>query len=485
MAKNKIQLLGMKIEEFENYLNPKHEVNKVDRVIIGQKARLIPTFKRLDELSLASVFLATLPLVKEFRELVIREIGITRAGQLRAYTEVSFPNFKIYEDRIVKKGPLRIDGLLVQVIGGQIRDAAFFEMKKGTQEVYPEQINAYIDLAKMVDVPKIVSISNQFVPSSTDYPIEISNNKSVSLFHFSWRYIIALGSILLTDNDLNIADPDQVLIMKEVMEFLRDPNVEAKTFDMMSKEWVDVMEGVLADSDFSRKHHSLITQAVQDWIQEEQDLALKLSDELGTMVDCNIKRCKNMMERIEREADNIAKNLRLNSEFKFPNVVSPLSVTLDLGKRRLFCEVEVKVPSVSKADLNNRSQIGKQIRFVTRQLTNSKKRNEVAFQNLESSLYLTVQAKGRKAKPCRQFKDSEELIEESLGREFDSIQISCQKQFGKLLTNRRNFITEYEGFVRTFYGVVVQFLENYKEETIKIKVESVEENKEKEPEATN
>ena len=169
--------------------------------------------------------------------------------------------------------------------------------------------------------------------------------------------------------------------------------VEAKTFDSMSKEWVEVTEGILADDDFAKRNIYAITLAVQDWIQEEQDLALKMSDELGAMVDCNIKRYKTMGERIEREKNEIVQNSRLLSEFKFPNAISPLNVTLNLKSRRLFCDIEIKVPHIAKTEINKKSQIGKQLNFVKRQLDASRQKNETAFDKIEPNLYIIVKTK--------------------------------------------------------------------------------------------
>ncbi|MFA5514238.1 MAG: hypothetical protein WDA17_04890 [Sphaerochaetaceae bacterium] len=466
MAKKMKRLLEMNIDEFEALLKPA-EKNE-HRKLFGARARLIPGYKKLDEMSLASIFLASLPMVKEFRELISKEIGMNRSGYLKAYTEVSFPEVKIYNENSPKKGPLRVDGLLLQVIGKQIRDATFFEMKMGSQEIYSEQIESYVELAKIVGVSRLVTISNQFVPSTSDFPIEVQNCKGVSLFHFSWRYIIALGSVLLTDNELNIEDPDQVLIMNEVMDFLRDPVAEAKTFDSMSKEWVEVTEGILADDNFGKRNISAITLAVQDWIQEEQDLALKMSDELGAMVDCNIRRYKTMSERIERETKEIIENYRLLSEFKFPNTISPLNVTLNLKSRRLFCDVEIKVPHIAKTEINKRSQIGKQLNFVKRQLDACRQKNESAFEKIEPNLYIIVKTKGRNVNPMGRFSDFDELIEESIGTEIISVQLSYQIQLGSIISKRKIFISEYEAHIRNFYGVVLQYLKNHQESPPKL-----------------
>ena len=160
MAKKMKRLLEMNIDEFEALLKPSKDSE--NRKIFGLKARLIPGYKKLDEMSLASVLLASLPMVKEFRELIAKEIGMSRAGYLKAYTEVSFPEVKIYNENSAKKGPLRVDGLLLQVVGKQIRDASFFEMKMGSQEIYTEQIDSYLELARIIGVPRLVTISNQF-----------------------------------------------------------------------------------------------------------------------------------------------------------------------------------------------------------------------------------------------------------------------------------------------------------------------------------
>lgn len=455
MAKKRVQLIGMRIDEFERLLDKEQKGNKEKRFVIGQKARLIPAFKKLDELSLASVFMATLPLVKEFRELVLKEIKVSRAGELKAYTEVSFPNFNVYVDGDDKKGALRVDGLLLRVASNIISDAVFFEMKKGSQKVNAEQINSYIELARQVGAKKIVSISNQFVPYPTDFPVEVTRNKNVDLYHFSWRYIIALTSILITDNDLNIADPNQVLIMKEVAHFLRNPEVGVKTFDRMSNGWINIAKYINQDAGYLKKNDDLVSQAVHDWIQEEQDLALKISDRVGHMVDCNVKQCKTMYERIKRETESLLKNKTLNSIFRFHTPVSPLNVTFDLGNRMLKAMVEVEVPEFPNVK-RKETQTRNQIKFVAEQLEKLEKDN--SFEKVKPYLHLIVQTKGHGPKPQHLYVNWDELIEESQDREINSVQISYQKNFHNEVTKNKVFISEYEKSIKEFYRIIIQHL---------------------------
>ena len=77
-----IKLEGMPISVFHEHLS------KGD--IQARKARLIPTYKVGDELALASIFLACVRMVKEFREKIFSDIKFGKAGQQYYFTEVVF-----------------------------------------------------------------------------------------------------------------------------------------------------------------------------------------------------------------------------------------------------------------------------------------------------------------------------------------------------------------------------------------------------------
>ncbi len=462
MAIKRFELIGMPINDFDEILKSNQKLENKDSVIRGTEARLIPPRNKLDELSLTSVFLSSLTMVEEFKNLFCKEIGISRVGSLKAYTEISFPEIKVFNEDNEKKGPLRVDGLLLQVVGGKIKDATLFEMKMGLQEVQKDQIFAYQNLARDLKIPRLVSISNQFVPSPTDYPIDVSRIKSVDLYHFSWRYIIALGSILLTDNELNINDPTQVKIMKEVMVFLRHRHAAVKTFDSMSRGWSNVVEGVRARKEFSRSHPDLAV-AVQDWVQEEQDLALKMSEDLGLMVDCTKKRYKTMQDRWEFEKKEIVEKGVLESNFRIKNIVSPLLVQVDLGARRVICTVEVKVPQDIKTAAGR-------LNWLKRQIEKCKLKNGKGFRAIEPSLWLNAMVKGRMANPKELYLSYEKLVDESRNCDIKSVKVSYEKDLAGRFTQSQKFIEKYEETVLSFYSIIVQNLKNWEEAPPKMSV---------------
>ena len=151
MIKKINKLVGLKKNEFDGYV----DAGKISL----SEARLIPILKTGDEMALTSIIMSSLRLVKEFKDQIFRETKLKRGGRAYYYTEVCFKD-------IDKES--RIDGLILIVISGVIKDAAFLEVKNGKNDLNHEQIMKYYKLAQSLqNVPKIITISNEFVTESS------------------------------------------------------------------------------------------------------------------------------------------------------------------------------------------------------------------------------------------------------------------------------------------------------------------------------
>ena len=159
-------------------------------------------------MALVSIFLSALRLVKEFRNQIFKTIDLSRSNHILIYTEAEFVLFD-------KK---RIDGLILVIRANKIIDAVLNEVKNKNVDINKEQIQTYVNIAKAYGIPKLLTISNQFVSFPTQSPINIKTPKYVSTYHLSWSYLLTIAHILLTDNDNNIADPDQIELIREVVE---------------------------------------------------------------------------------------------------------------------------------------------------------------------------------------------------------------------------------------------------------------------------
>ncbi len=117
MEKTLTKIIGLKKNEFDEFVkNGELQI---------REARLIPFSKPGDELALTSVILSSLRLIKEFRKMILSDAKMMVGGQIYVFTEIVFSQFP----------ELRIDGLLLIVKGGIIKDAAVFEMKNGSNDI--------------------------------------------------------------------------------------------------------------------------------------------------------------------------------------------------------------------------------------------------------------------------------------------------------------------------------------------------------------
>jgi len=203
-----------------------------DEDISLRPAKLIPLYKAGDEMALTSIFLSTLRLVREFKREFFADIKMFQGGKVHVYTEITFPGF---EDS-------RVDGLIIVVSGGTIKDAALLEMKNKNDKLNEPQILKYQQIAKQWCIPKLITVSNEFVATPTQSPLNIKSPKNVSMYHFSWLYLLTIAHLLLFKNDNNIADEDQVEIMKEVVDYCESKTSGILGFTRMKPGWKETAE---------------------------------------------------------------------------------------------------------------------------------------------------------------------------------------------------------------------------------------------------
>ena len=223
------KIIGMKKVDFDQYITEKE--------ILLRPARLIPTSKPGDEMTLTSIFLSSIRLIKEFKMLLMKPINIRISGKIYVYTEIDFKQISASE---------RIDGLLIIVRSGIIQEAVLFEMKNKNDEINKNQLMSYLHIAKEMGINNFITISNQFVVTPTQYPIDVKTPKGINLYHFSWSYILTIAHILLFDNNLNIEDVDQVEIMKEAIAYYENKISGVCGFSQMIPGWKEIVERIIS-----------------------------------------------------------------------------------------------------------------------------------------------------------------------------------------------------------------------------------------------
>ncbi|MCK4982094.1 MAG: hypothetical protein KAS17_04170 [Victivallaceae bacterium] len=254
------------------------------KIINVQDAKLIPIQKAGDEKALTSIFLSALKYIDEFRKLVFKKIDLSTSGKIHVYTEIDFkndPKKGTYVDED-KKSQIP-DGLILVEVRGKIKQAAILEMKSKNHILETKKIEGYLEIAKKYNIDRLITVSNDFVLSPAQSPLsgrksKIINKNLEKMRHLSWSYILTLARILLHDNDTNIADPDQVNIMNEVVKYFEYKDSGVLGFTKMKDGWKKSVDKIGRSKKESIKDTDTdFIEAVESWLQEERDMALILS----------------------------------------------------------------------------------------------------------------------------------------------------------------------------------------------------------------
>ncbi|WP_339671851.1 hypothetical protein [Dasania marina] len=446
------KLIGLKKADFNQLIR--------DKEISLSKPRLIPVFKLGDEMALTSVLLSAFRLIKEFKEAVFSESKIQKGGTLYVYTEVAFKDFP----------DSRIDGLLLIVKAGVIRDAAILEMKNGKDVLDKDQVERYQKIAKLYAIPKFLTISNEFVSDATQSPVVVKNIRGVDMYHFSWTYLLTIAHILLFKKDVSIEDEDQVEIMREVVNYLEHDKSGVVGVNQMSASWVGVVEKINAGANL-KVTDDHVYGTVHSWQQEERDMALALSRELGVLVTSGDSKYKGKLEeRLKSDCKELIVNKKLESVFKVKGAVSDIKVSALFEKRTVEMMVLLKPPS----DMTYKGQLG----WMKRQLDSCAKKDEKLFGQIAKELYLEVLIKNSRVVERFTVFDFESAVDVLKGKEIREFRILYLKDFGKKFSSTRKFVVVIEAMLREYYKAVIQHMVRWEPKAPKIDIENKEEDNE-------
>lgn len=442
MQKKITKLVGLSKEEFDSFV----ETGQIRL----RNARLIPLYKAGDELAQTSIFLSTLRLVKEMRDAVFHETKISKAGTAYFYTEVSIPEI---DDKS------RMDGLVITVSAGKIKDAAFFEMKNKTDVVDAAQIERYQALAKKIGVTKLVTVSNEFVADSSISPVEYKRLKNFDTYHFSWTYILTIAHLLLIENDNNIEDEDQIEIMKEVVKYLESKETGVSGFHQMKPSWKNVVEKVISGAALKESDPE-VNDAVLSWHQEEKDMALMLSRELGVLVNTSSSKKKDHSVILKSSVKSLIKSHTLTSILKVKGSVSDIEIDALFDRRAINMSVSVDAP-LDKGFKGRCSWIIKQLEYCG-------KKEAESFEIIKTELWVEVGFKFTNKTEMFKYSELQNIHELEKDKEITYFRIMASKDIGKGFSSSKKFVEIIEDMLITYYKSIVQNLSNWERPAPKI-----------------
>jgi hypothetical protein len=436
MGKKLASITGMTKSDFDQIVLEAKEIKL-------RSARLIPLIKPGDEMALTSIFLSSLRLIKEFRKDILNAVNLISSGRIYVYTEIEFSQFK----------ENRVDGLIIVVKGGKIKDAALLEMKNKSDELAVDQIQRYLEIAKLYKIPKLITVSNQFVSVPTQSPIYIKPPKNVVLYHLSWSYILTIARILLFENDKDIKDEDQVEIMREVVSYLEHSASGVCGFSQMKLGWKNVVQKINAGENLKSDDKD-VDDTVVSWLQEERDMALILSRRLGLLVRSGESKYKNNLPaRLENDTENLVNNKKLISTLRVEGAVSNIVVNANFDRRNIEMSVVLNTPQ----DRKTRGQLG----WLKGQFKNCKSRNEELLNSLKNELRIEVAMKYSSTPERLLIDDLDEIIDKIKDKEIKEFRIIQIKDLGRKFESRSGFVQTIEYMLLDYYEGIVQHLKKW------------------------
>ena len=402
-------------------------------------ARLIPISSasgvEAQERRLASALLAVMGAVPEFGYTLLKPLGAP-SGKIEAFIEVPFK---------LEGKTIRPDGVLVVTRGGKSW-SALLEAKIATNPLEPEQINGYLDLARELDFKAVLSVSNQYVTSSTEYPIEIDRRKvrRTKLHHWSWIDLLTQATV--QKEYRGISDPDQAYILGELIRYLADPRSGALAFEGMGGGWTAVRDG--AREQTLRKSDEAVLATVARWDDLIRYLALSLTTELGREVK-HVLAANERTPNARRQAltESLISHGRLYGDLQIPNVAGLLSVSADLRSRQVIASTSIDAPKEG----TSKGRVSWLLRHLQTAPENLKVEARIAYRSTPLAAALSV------------VRDNPPVLYPEGGRDIRSFVLSLASNMGLKRDNGRgSFVESVMNGAEVFYGDVLQKLRAWK-----------------------
>jgi hypothetical protein len=307
----------------------------------GEPSRLFPVLADTSkEGRTLSIFLACLENVGEFGRAMMASVD-QRVGvraKVETYTEVGL-------QKTVAGAKHRPDGLIV-VHTGKTTWTALVEAKVGAAELTNEQIEAYLNIAKLNGIDAVITLSNQFSSLPTHHPLTVSGalTRKVQLFHWSWGYVITQAHLLRETGD--VEDREQLLLLSELQRFLLHPSSGVKEFDSMPAAWSEMAAKVAAGG-LPTPKGSDTQETVGAWHQALDRVTSVLSRQLSDHVEVQMSRGEagDPTVRMKSSVEGFSRDACLQSSLLIPDAAAPIQLAADFKKRALSLQMRLKAPA--------------------------------------------------------------------------------------------------------------------------------------------
>ena len=318
---------------------PLFDLPRPDFLASGEKARLIPSVADTSkECRITSILLATMMSVEEFGKGLLNQLDVRvgKISKVQCFTEIVFKG--------EQQSKIRPDGLIIVKTGSR-EWRAIVECKVGKTDLDKDQVEAYLDLAKLHNIDAVITISNLSVADARHHPLQVSKVKTrnVALYHWSWMHIIT--EAIMWTKHYGISDSDQGYILTEFVRYLQHPNSGIISFDRMNAEWKDVCTAIQNGMTVNKTSKEA-TESVGSWHQFVRSLSLEMSVAVGRSVTVALRReyYSDPQKRLLDDCQKLSTQHTLESEFEVPDAASRIKFVADFKRRTISASMRLRAP---------------------------------------------------------------------------------------------------------------------------------------------
>jgi hypothetical protein len=214
------------------------------------------------------------------------------------------------------------------------------------------------------------------------------------------------------------------------------------------KGWKKLATEIRANAPI-KKTDEYVVDAVNSWHQEESDLALILSRNLGVLAKTPVRTEKGL----KLDTGKVAKDFILTGKVAIKNSVSDIKITVDFERRSVILKNSIKPPM-------NIGSVAR-ITWLKKQIERCSELESTLFNKIGDKIWIEADVKFARTNLKVSFKDIEELYEQSKGKEIQGFNVSVMDGFGASFASEKKFVSLFEDLVLNYYEGIVQNLKNW------------------------
>ena len=311
----------------------------------------------------------------------------------------------------------------------------------------PEQVEAYLDVAKNQGFDALVTISNEIPPAPGVHPTTVDKRKlrKVQLHHVPW--IEVLAESFKQREHRGVADPDQAWVLGELIRNHEHPKSGAMAFEDMGPAWVSTREAVRAGT--LRAGDKGAAEVVARFDALLRYAGLRLGQRLGADVNLVLSRKEAADPALRADAlrSELVERGTVTGTLRIPNTAADLTIVADLRANQIACHSDLDAPREGRPRTR--------VNWLVRQLREAEPTLRIEAFAMHSRGAGTAELLGA-------VRENPDILVADPSKELRSLRVTRLTQMGiKRGAGRGSFIDSVLDGIDDFYGGVLQNLKEW------------------------